>query len=118
MVSSARDVVYVDAAEYTNRQSMSIVATSLEGDSRVSGSVKTGKAEVAEEAALALAIASTEANIKVSDSKTAVKNYAKGRISPEALRILANYREDRKVYIIWAPAHSSLPGNEIAHNLA
>lgn len=54
---SARDVVYVDAAEYANGQSMSIVATSLEGDCRVSGTVKTWKAEVAEEAALALAIA-------------------------------------------------------------
>ncbi|XP_070389211.1 uncharacterized protein [Dermacentor albipictus] len=113
-----QDVVYVDAAEYTTTQNMCIVAVNSQGERKVSGSIKTNRAEVAEESAIALAMASTLATIIVSDSKTAILNYAKGRISPESQRILANFRRERVVHIIWAPAHSSLPGNEAADTVA
>ncbi|XP_070392692.1 uncharacterized protein [Dermacentor albipictus] len=114
----SQDVVYVDAAEYTATQNMCIVAVNSQGERKVSGSIKTNRAEVAEESAIALAMASTLATIIVSDSKTAILNYAKGRISPESQRILANFRGERVVHIIWAPAHSSLPGNEAADTVA
>ncbi|KAH8035544.1 hypothetical protein HPB51_006300 [Rhipicephalus microplus] len=95
---------------------MVIVATNIQRDSNVNGSARTDRAEVVDEAAVALAPASTKAEVVISDSKTAVKNYAKGRISPEALIILANFSDERLVHIIRAPGHSSLPGNEIAHD--
>lgn len=47
--SNDRDVIYVDAAEYENGRNMAIVATNTQGDSTVSGTLRTGKAEVAEE---------------------------------------------------------------------
>lgn len=114
----SKDVVYVDAAEYADGKHMTIVATDHDNKEQIGASIKTTKTEVAEEAAIALAIVNTKATVIVSDSKTAIQNYANGRISTEALRILSNFRTRRMVHIIWAPAHSSLPGNEAAHTLA
>lgn len=115
---NSRDVIYVDAAEYATCDAMSMTAVDCEGKLTCCGTVVTAKSETAEECAIALAIASTTAKYIISDSKTAVRNFIKGRISPEARRILLNFRDQRKVQILWAPAHSSLPGNEAAHNTA
>lgn len=85
-----------------------------------SGTILTTHPEVAEEAAIALAIASTEAKIIVSDSKTAIRNFLAGRISLPAAKILSTFIGDRcrHVRLVWTPAHSSLPGNELAHEAA
>lgn len=112
------DVVYVDAAEYTDGRHMAIVASNQAGHLLASGTIKTGNSEIAEETAIALTLASTRASVVISDSKTAIHNFANGRVSKEALRILNNFRGERDVYVIWTPAHSSLPGNETAHTLA
>ncbi|XP_040077350.1 uncharacterized protein LOC120849238 [Ixodes scapularis] len=117
-------VVYVDAAEYRNCKGMSVVAVGADGEPLVSGTVATDNPETAEEAAIALAVASTKAKIIMSDSKIAIRNFAKGRSSSEALKILRTYgdhhqqRQRGTIQIIWSPAHSSLPGNEAAHTVA
>lgn len=58
----------------------------------------------------------------VSDSKSAILNYTRGRILPEASAIRkSGFRSDArtgKIYLIWAPAHSGLAGNECAHDAA
>lgn len=112
------EVVYVDAAEYATRRGMSIVAVDADGHIRTCGTVRASDAEVGKESVIALAIASTNCTHVASDSKAATRNFARGRISPEAQRILAKRRDQRAVQIIWAPAHTSLPGNEAAHTTA
>lgn len=70
--------------------------------------------------AIALAITGTRASVIISDSKTAMRNYARGRVSTEAAHILRTRSENtsRQVRLVWTPAHSSLPGNEMAHEAA
>lgn len=85
-----------------------------------SGTMLTTHPEVGAEAAIALAMATTEAKIIVSDSKTAIRNFLAGRISQPAAKILSTFNGDRcrHVRLVWTPAHSSLPGNELAHEAA
>lgn len=80
--------------------------------------IRSRNTETAEELAIALAYVGTKAHFIISDSKTAIWNFGKGRISPEAARVLSGRRLDRKISLIWTPAHTSVPGNEAAHELA
>lgn len=114
------DVVYVDAAEYRDKDAMAIAVVDSQGHSVSSGTVRTDTPEVVEEAAIALALASTHAKFIVSDSKSAIRNFTRGRISPEAHHILKGFTGTklRGVQIVWAPAHSALPGNDNAHEAA
>lgn len=72
----------------------------------------------AEEAAIALACVSTDARVIVSDSKSAVRNFCKGKISDYAYSIISKGNIDRGITITWAPAHSNITGNEAANALA
>lgn len=117
-VKDLPETTYVDAAKYKGNDNMTIAVVDYKGNHKVSGSVRTSYVEEAEEAAIALAIASTSTSLIVSDSQTAVRNFARGRISQIALRILAGHKDQRTIDIVWAPAHSSLPGNEAAHQTA
>ena len=55
----------------------------------------------------------------MSDSQRAIRQFAKGRVSPQAARILRGYAPATSpIKLIWTPAHSSLPGNEEAHSAA
>lgn len=109
---------YVDAAELNGHQGFSVAVVNYAGQVISGGSIKTTNPEEAEEAAIALAIANTAATYIISDSKSAIRNYTKGRISAIANKILNQNTKHRTVQIIWAPAHSSLPGNEAAHRQA
>ncbi|XP_077539808.1 uncharacterized protein LOC144152414 [Haemaphysalis longicornis] len=115
-----REAIYFDAAEYSDRTAMAITAVNQHGHLITSGSVRASPPETGEEAAIALALASTRARYIISDSKTAIRNFSRGRISAEALKIMNGYRGERlrRVQLIWAPGHTALPGNEDAHNLA
>ena len=97
------DTTYVDEAKYKGNDNMTIAVVDYKGNHKVSGSVRTSLAEEAEEAAIALAIAATSTTVIISDSQTAVRNFARGRISKIALRILAEYKDKRTIDIIWAP---------------
>lgn len=76
--------------------------------------------EAAEEAAIALAIVNTEARYVLSDSKTAILNFARGRVHVPAFCILDSpaATPPRQVELIWVPAHCGNPGNEAANLLA
>ncbi|KAG0418347.1 hypothetical protein HPB47_004936 [Ixodes persulcatus] len=79
-------------------------------------------AEQAEEAAIALALATTpRPRTIISDSKAAILNYAKGYVSTPAQAILRTLKAqplESAVSLVWTPAHSGLCGNELAHSTA
>lgn len=76
--------------------------------------------EEAEEAAIALAIAKTNVTYILSDSKTAILNFARGRVHPPGWQILrvCTVNSDRLIELVWEPAHSGNPANEAADNIA
>lgn len=115
-------MVYVDAAEYAIRDAMALAVVNRQGDSISSSSVRTTEPEIGEEAAIALAmVASPKTKVIVSNSKSAILNYAKGCISPEAFQILKSgliTERGGQIRLIWAPAHSGLAGNEYVHDAA
>uniref|UniRef100_L7M3S6 Tick transposon n=1 Tax=Rhipicephalus pulchellus TaxID=72859 RepID=L7M3S6_RHIPC len=115
-----RDAVFVNAARYARRRGFAAAVIDNANTCKNSVTVRTEHVETAEELAIALAVAITTAEVVISDSQKAVHNFANGRVSPEALRILlAGKIESRDVYILWPPAHStSLAGNEVAHGAA
>lgn len=51
-------------------------------------------------------------------SHPACRSYLRGRISRPAARILLQRPPQRKISLVWAPAHSSLRGNVMAHTTA
>ncbi|XP_049266788.1 putative ferric-chelate reductase 1 homolog [Rhipicephalus sanguineus] len=81
---------------------------------------------MAEEVAIALATLDPDCDTIVSDSRTAINNYIKGRISQQALRILhlALHSTDNQITLVLIPAHASdvhprlTNLNEVAHSLA
>lgn len=110
-------MAYVDAAGGSGSFTVA-TAVSGRGIPVTAVTLRGRNIEVAEEIAIALACAGTDAKFVISDSKTAIQNFSKGRISPLAARILGQRKLDRKIQIIWTPAHEAVPGNEAAHELA
>ncbi|KAG0425511.1 hypothetical protein HPB47_027329, partial [Ixodes persulcatus] len=110
--------VYTDAADHATNPAMTMVVTNSQGVLLSGGSIATTSTEDAEETAIALALTLPNTTTIISDSKRAVQNYARGRISRFAARILRDFVPTDTVSIVWAPAHSSLPGNDFAHNTA
>ncbi|KAG0422028.1 hypothetical protein HPB47_002120 [Ixodes persulcatus] len=106
-----------DVARY-DREVMAAAVVDKQGKIAASCSVRTTEPEVAEEVAIALALKLQDAKIVVSGSQMAIRQYAKGRISPVTLRVLGDPEKTAKVKLIWTLAHSSLPGNEEAHDAA
>ncbi|XP_077508166.1 uncharacterized protein LOC144119414 [Amblyomma americanum] len=113
----ADQVAYVDAACGQHGAAVSAVVDGA-GVPTVAASSRTRDANAAEELAIALACVGTKATTILSDSKTAVRNFAKGRISEEAKHVLEARPIERNIEIIWIPAHESIAGNEAAHELA
>lgn len=118
LLSKERDVYYVDAADYGTGKMVSAVIDA-EGSLVSSCSIDTLDPGTAEEVAIALALQTHKARFVVSDSQRAIRQFARGRVSPQAARILRGYAPATSpIKLIWTPAHSSLPGNEEAHSAA
>ena len=111
--------VWVDAACAADEAVAAVVDHTLCPVATHSLPPDTGS-EAAEEAAIALAIVNTEARYVLSDSKTAILNFARGRVHVPAFCILDSpiAPPPRYVELIWVPAHSGNPGNEAANILA
>lgn len=114
-----QEAVCVDTAEYPSKSAYALSVVNRSLLPIASGSILTDTSQEAEEAAIALAISSTTATLIFSDSKTAIRNFAKGQIHTPAFRLLsANPATPRPIQIIWVPAHAGHPGNEAAHTIA
>ncbi|KAG0420477.1 hypothetical protein HPB47_003473 [Ixodes persulcatus] len=96
--------VYVDAAEYRGIELRRIRG----GGRRGIDGVRTREAHRAKEVAIALAVSDPGCTTVLCDSRTAVKNSAKGRVCIEAARILRKAEDigrKKTVVIKWFPAH-------------
>ncbi|KAH9380093.1 hypothetical protein HPB48_009910 [Haemaphysalis longicornis] len=108
------EVVYVDAAEYKVQDAFAVAAVDNKLKHITAATVYVRRPEEAEDAAISVAIISTKAKFIFNDYKTAVRNFAKNNIHEAASQIvLTNQFEPRQVQIIWIPAHSFHPGNEV-----
>lgn len=114
------DARYVDAAKYPHRNAYALSVVDSTGKELASATVKVRNAETAEEAAIALATTTSTDDIVVfTDSQAAVRNYTRGRISVEAVKLLNNRRTPLPyTYVKWVPGHEGLEGNEAAHAAA
>lgn len=93
-----------------------------EGNVRAAASTKSDKPEEAEEVAVALALKDLGCTTVLSDSRQAVRNFARGRVSRAAEKILRGAPTIvEKKKIKWFPAHAgevsdvSANHNETAH---
>ncbi|CAN7945900.1 unnamed protein product [Ixodes hexagonus] len=139
------EAVYVDAARYgERRRAHAIAVVNRTGNCIACATVRTGHTEAAEEATIALAlVAAPDAGVIISDSQAAVRGFARGRVSREAVRILQtrygdgggggprkttastssssrSQTENATVFLPWTPAHAGVPlaSNEAAHAAA
>ncbi|KAH9378864.1 hypothetical protein HPB48_022634 [Haemaphysalis longicornis] len=103
----------------TSAACVAVVVKSRE-DSVASCSVSTPHPEVGKEVAFALAHTAAPATAIISDSKTALRNFASVRVSPITADILQTYQTPPAYSrrLIWTPAHSSLPCNELSKEVA
>ncbi|XP_042148866.1 uncharacterized protein LOC121837334 [Ixodes scapularis] len=81
-------VVYTDAADYPHLKAMTMVATDGHGVLLSGGSILTTNSETAEEVAIAIALLVPNTQTIISDSKRAILNFARGRVSEATLRVL------------------------------
>lgn len=115
-----QNTLFVDAAEYRHKTAFAIVVTKGTDEPPVHAiTIRTKNPAEAEEAAIAVALTQrpTPPTI-ISDSKTAIQNFAQGNISSLALKILQKNPPLTPVDILWTPAHAGQEGNETAHSQA
>uniref|UniRef100_L7M065 Putative tick transposon n=1 Tax=Rhipicephalus pulchellus TaxID=72859 RepID=L7M065_RHIPC len=124
-----KEALFVDAAEYPSHKSYVAAVINSERKCISACSIRSHNSEIAEEVAIAQAIIFPKCRYVISDSQSAIRNYARGRISPEAANILLrkakliSSEEFDERYIIWFPAHTSCESpvpnlNEEAHRVA
>lgn len=101
-----KEARFTDAAGYLDGRRFA-AAVNTDGKATHTATINTKQPEMAEEVAIALAMSDIETQVILSDSRTAVQNYAKGRILPEAFRILQSRTQARKtpITVIWFPGH-------------
>ncbi|KAG0412674.1 hypothetical protein HPB47_010192 [Ixodes persulcatus] len=113
-------VIYMDAATYKEGGTTVLVVTGRSGKVLAACSIRTKHPVEGEELAIALALATTHARKIVSDSQPAIRNFARGRISGAALRVLTgrDTNQNARTTLIWTPTHAALEGNERANEAA
>ncbi|KAH9373069.1 hypothetical protein HPB48_010215 [Haemaphysalis longicornis] len=104
----------------SDREACVAVVVNSRGDSVASCSVSMPHPEVGEEVVITLALTAAPATAIISNSQTALRNFAMGRVSPITARILqtAQTPPGHCPRLIWTPDDSSLPGNELANEVA
>lgn len=119
----APDCCFVDAARYPDGTAFVAVGIDHDGKITNSATVRTKSAEVAEQVAIALTLLDDKRTTIYSDSRTAVRAFAKGTVSEQVVRILRD-KDIKSHTIIWFPAHmGQIEGappnlNESAHRAA
>ncbi|KAG0412249.1 hypothetical protein HPB47_010609 [Ixodes persulcatus] len=100
-------------------------SNNVDGETKISASVTCERAEEAEEIAVALALTDPACKTVLCDSRQVTRNFAKGRISLRAARIISQRQVHREpeppTRLLWFPAHvgevseEHRNGNETAH---
>lgn len=82
------------------------VIAATTGNVKIAASIQAPSATQAEEMAIALAITIPTTTTILSDSKSAITNYARGNVCAAAAHILSQIRErNLAIYLKWFPAH-------------
>lgn len=111
---------YTDAAKYPQRNAYALSVVDSQGRELASATVPSQNPETAEEMVVTLATTTCmDAAVVFSYSQATVRNFAKGRVSTEALKMLKS-RSNPIPYtcMAWVPGHEGLEGNEAAHATA
>lgn len=102
--------VFVDAAKHRERADTFVVVVlkATSGELLNAGSVRAATARQAEEAAIALALTLPGTRTVLSDSKSAISNFARGTVCRSTARLLSRIREGaaNSTSIRWFPAHA------------
>lgn len=117
---------YVDAAEYGNGRYVMVAINACTGQATQAASACCNNATAAEELAIALAMTEPDCDTILSDSQQALRNFARGRINPQAARIVERtaISPGLRKELRWIPAHAGncspyAPNhNETAHREA
>ncbi|XP_077543506.1 uncharacterized protein LOC144155753 [Haemaphysalis longicornis] len=99
---------YVDVAKYPDRPGTyaAVVVAATSGELYTAGSVRARSSDQAEELAIALALVNPKCSTVISDSRTAIMNYATDNVSPSAVRVCGALQSRRlPVTVKWFPAH-------------
>uniref|UniRef100_G3MT74 RNase H type-1 domain-containing protein n=1 Tax=Amblyomma maculatum TaxID=34609 RepID=G3MT74_AMBMU len=87
---------FVDAAEYKREGFVAVAVAAATGIKTTAASVRCTDATDAEEVAIALAISEAECCTVLSDSRNAVRNFAKGRVCAQAAAMISKLQlQDR-----------------------
>ncbi|KAG0443399.1 hypothetical protein HPB47_014963 [Ixodes persulcatus] len=116
---------FVDAAEYEGGSRFAVTVVDSDGETKMSASVTCERAEEVEEITVALALTDPACKTVLCDSRHVIRNFAKGRISLRAARIISQRQVHREpelpTRLLWFPAHvgevseEHRNGNETAH---
>lgn len=97
-------MVYVDAAKYCARDTMAAAIVDRQRQFFMAVSLATTRPTEGEVVGITMAISNTIAKIIVRDSKSAARNFVRGRVLPQTSSILVKVIEVRKIQIAWTPA--------------
>ncbi|KAH8030725.1 hypothetical protein HPB51_011525 [Rhipicephalus microplus] len=117
-----KEALFVDAVEYSSHKSYVVAVIKTDRKCVIACSIRSDNSEIAGDVAVAQAIISPKCRYVISDSQSAIRNYARGRISPEATNLLlrkANLissEEFAAEFLAHTPCASLIPNlNEEAH---
>lgn len=100
-----RGACFVDSATYKDRTKFAAVVVDHQGRCTNCATVYTSKPEIAEQVAIALALTDDRYTEIYSDSKPAIRAFSRGKIAPQAVRIINSKQAIDTHYIYWFPAH-------------
>lgn len=109
--------LYVDAARYTDRPDayVAVAVRATTGEIYSACSVRVPSARQAEETAIALALTDPQCTTVVSDSRSAIANYATNNVCESAVRAVKCSAVISgavpATHLRWFPAHTSIRGN-------
>ncbi|KAH7931495.1 hypothetical protein HPB51_029837 [Rhipicephalus microplus] len=83
-----KEALFVGAVEYPSHKFYVAAVINTDRKCVIACSIRSDNSKIAEEVAIAQAIISPKCRYVISDSQSAIRNYALGRISPKAANIL------------------------------
>ncbi|KAH9364327.1 hypothetical protein HPB48_001288 [Haemaphysalis longicornis] len=111
--------LYTDTALHQERKRKLVICVVMDNTGSIvtAYTVVTKYAQIIQEAAIAISMATGKAKAIFSDSKIAILNYLRGYVSTTTYNIIRDIKQDvqAKTVLLWTPADSGIPGKEVAH---